>query len=31
VRHLEEFQQTRTYRLVILMHELLSRRSGRSR
>src|SRR5215218_4990853 len=31
VRQLEEFQQTRTYRLVILMHRVLSRRPDRSR
>jgi hypothetical protein len=31
VRQLEEFQGTRTYRLVILMHRVLSRGAGRSR
>ena len=31
VRQLEEFQQTRTYRLVILMHQVLSRGPGRAR
>jgi hypothetical protein len=30
VRQLEEFQQTRTYRLVLLMHRVLSRGAGSS-
>jgi hypothetical protein len=31
VRRLEEFEQTGTYRLVLLMHRVLSRRPDRSR
>ena len=31
VRQLEDFQQTSTYRFVVLMHRVLSRGSGRSR
>jgi hypothetical protein len=31
VRQLEEFQQTPTYRLVMLMHRVLSRGPGRAR
>ena len=31
VQQLEEFQQTRTYRLVLLMHRVLSRGPGTSR
>jgi predicted nucleic acid-binding Zn-ribbon protein len=30
LRQLEEFQQTRTYRLVLLMHRVLSRGPGHS-
>jgi hypothetical protein len=31
MRQLEDFQQTATYRLVMLMHRVLSRSPGRSR
>jgi hypothetical protein len=31
VRQLEDFQQTSTYRFVMLMHRVLSRGTGRSR